>query len=436
MSRTPEPQPLVYDVHVFCCINQRPPDHPRGSCAARGSEALQAYMKGCAKELGIERIRVNKAGCLERCELGPALVIYPQATWYTYADTADVDEILERHVIGGETVARLRLDVDQTLLRPRRRAELELRVTAVRRLTPEIKMFELGMPDDAELPAFTAGSHVDVLMPSGLRRSYSLANDPAERRRYVLAVRRETDGAGSAWMHKLDAGDAIRVLAPLNGFALVEDAALHVLVAGGIGITPILAMGHRLHAIGARARLHYCTRDADNTAFAETVRDVFGEAAAFHHDGGDPARGIDLERLLAAPVEGAHLYVCGPAGLMEAARAAARDWPAGAVHMELFQPPVRPAPAPGEAFEVLLSRRGTSLTVPADGTFLEAVLGAGVDVDWACEDGVCGACRTRLLSGRAEHRDAVLGTGEKASNAAIMICCSRALPGETLILDL
>ena len=434
-SNLPKP---FYEIHVFCCINERPPDHPRGCCSARGSVDLQGYMKARAKDLGIASIRVNKSGCLDRCELGPTMVIYPEAVWYTYKNHADVDEILERHIVGGKPVERLLLDVDQEAPEPEAGRELRLCVTDIRNLTPDIRMFELGAADGGDLPAFDAGAHIDVTTGSGLMRSYSLANDPAERHRYVLAVLHEPGGdGGSVWMNNdLAVGDDLAALGPLNSFALAEGAGQHILVAGGIGITPILAMGYRLRRLGAPAALHYCTRSLEQTAFAEEVREAFGNGVTFYHDGGDPSKGIQLDAVLGTRPDGAHLYVCGPTGLLEAARRAARDWPEETVHFELFKSPDVPAGRTEESFEIVLAQRSMTLTVPPDKSILEVVRAAGVEVESMCEEGICGTCRTGLLGGRADHRDAVLEVAEKAANEAIMVCCSRALAGETLILDL
>ena len=431
-------QDLVYETHVFCCVNVREDGHPRGCCSARGSVELREYMKARAKELGLPKIRINTSGCLERCELGPAMVIYPEAVWYTYSSREDVDEILERHIIGGERVERLKLDADQRVPKPKAKRELKLIIASVDELTPEIKRFELVPQDGGELPAFEAGAHIDLVTGDGLKRSYSLANDPIERHRYVLGILREKNGRGaSAWLHEsAGAGDTITAMEPINNFGLAEHAGEHILIAGGIGIAPILSMGYRLREDGANFALHYCTRDARNTAFMDEARDVFGPNLTFHHDGGDPTKGIKLDDVLSRRQDGAHLYVCGPAGLMAAAREAASHWPEGTVHFELFAPSARPKEWKNESFEVYLSRQKQALTVPADKTILEAVRDAGIEADSSCEDGLCATCRTRLLGGKAEHRDDVLSEGEKAANKSMMICISRALPGETLILDI
>ena len=429
---------MHYRTHVFCCINERPPDHPRSCCSARGSLELQGYMKQRAKALGIADIRINKSGCLERCELGPTMVIYPECVWYHYQTRRDIDEILERHILAGERVERLILEPGQKLPKHRRRQDLELTVSQVKALTDDIRMFTLTAANGAALPGFEAGAHIDLFTGNGLRRSYSLVNDPEEIHRYVIGVLREKDGAGgSDWIHDhLISGAAIRATPPLNHFALAEDAAHHTLIAGGIGITPLLAMGRRLRRIGARFTLHYCTRSAAETAFRDEVDTVFGACVTYHHDGGDPAEGIDLARTLAERPEGGHLYLCGPAGLTASARRHAAHWPGETVHYELFAAAAEPRDRIDRAFQVVLSRQGVTLEVPAGKSILEVVREAGYDRDSSCEAGICSTCETRLLGGRADHRDDVLGAAEKAAGELIMICVSRAREGETLILDI
>ena len=434
------PRPF-YKFHIFICTNQRAPGHPRSCCADRGSVQLRDYMKTRVKELGIPFQRVNTAGCMERCELGPTMVIYPEGTWYTFENEADIDEILMRHVKKGEKVERLLLENDQRFPKPKARSVLTLKVAKVAKLTSEIhdiRSYELVDPNGGELPAFEAGAHVDVYTGNGLRRSYSLTNPPGERNRYVIGVQREVDGkGGSAWIiDNVAEGSELKITPPLNNFALVEEAGEHILIGGGIGITPLLAMGHKLKEQGARATLHYCTRSAGSTAFLDEVKAVFGDGLKLYHDGGDPSLGIDLRATLSARPEGAHLYICGPAGLIHAAREAAAHWPEGSVHYELFTAAPKTGQAADQSFEIFLSRHKKTLTVPAGKSILEVVREAGVDADSSCESGICSTCRTRLISGLADHRDEVLTPAEKAANSHIMICTSRAQPGETLVLDL
>ena len=395
-------------------------------------------MKSRVKELGLEDIRINQSGCLERCELGPSMVIYPEGVWYTYKSTDDVDEIIDRHIMGGGRVERLMMAPGQIVPEPEARPVLEVKVTGVEALTPEIKRIELSAADGGELPEFEAGAHLEVTTGDGLRRSFSLANDPKERGRYVLAVLRETEGAGgSAWMHdRVSVGDVLEADPPLNNFRLAPDAEEHILIAGGIGITPLLSMGYRLRDLGVRRTLHYCTKSPGQTAFSDEVKELFGDNLFFHFDGGDPAKGINLDQVLGKRPPGAHLYICGPSGLLDAARQAAAYWPEDTVHYELFQSRTGPARWTNESFEISLSRRKTILSVPEDKTILQVMRENGIDGYSSCENGLCGTCRTRLLGGKAEHRDEVLTKKEKEENSAIMICVSRARKGELLVLDL
>ncbi len=439
MTNRPHNPDMHYLCHVFCCVNERASDHPRSCCSARGSLELRNYMKARAKELGIEGIRVNSAGCLERCELGPTLVIYPEGVWYHYETNQDVDEILERHIINGERVKRLYLEPGQKFPAPKVKETLTLEVASIRQDTPDTKIMELVSSDGGDLPAFAAGAHIDVFIGNDMRRSYSITSDPSDRRRYVIGVLREIEGhGGSAWMHEeVEQSDFLKVMPPVNNFPLQEDAAEHILIAGGIGITPMLAMGYRLRDLGAEFTLHYCTRSPEQTAFMGEVDEVFGQNVVYHHDGGDISKGINLNKVLGNRPEGAHLYLCGPAGLINAAAVdAAAQWPAESVHREYFSAVRVETKWKNEEFEISLARYKKILTVPVDKTILEVVREAGISVDSSCEDGLCGSCRTTLLNGNAEHRDALLSEKEKNENQAIIICVSRAKQGERLVLDI
>ena len=429
---------MHYQTHVFCCVNERAPDHPRSCCSARGSIELRNYMKVRAKELGIEGIRVNNAGCLERCELGPNLVIYPEGVWYHYETKQDIDEILEGHIINGERVERLYLEPGQIFPAPKAKETQTLEVASIRQETPDIKIMELVSSDGGDLPAITAGAHIDVFTGVDKQCSYSIASDPTDRRRYVIGVLREAESrGGSIWMHEeVKEGDTLKVTLPINNFPLQEDAAEHILIAGGIGISPVLAMGYRLRDLGAKFTLHYCTRSPEQTAFIGEVDEVFRQNVVYHHDCGDITRGIDLNRVLSDRPEGAHLYVCGPAGLMDAAVAASAQWPTDSIHREYFSAVKTEKKWKNEAFEISLARHKKILTVPANKTILEVVREAGISIDSSCEDGLCSTCRTTLLNGNAEHRDAVLSEKEKNENRTIMICVSRAKGGERLVLDM
>jgi ferredoxin-NADP reductase len=314
---------------------------------------------------------------------------------------------------------------------------LNLDVRKLTAVTPSIREIELVAADGA-LPPFTAGAHIDVTLGNGEERSYSLLNDPVETHRYVLAVLREADSrGGSTFVHDhLREGDRLASTPPVNNFQINEAGENHVLIAGGIGITPLKAMTHRLTARGANFTLHYCARDRERAAYLDALTAALGERLHLHLDGGDPARGLDVAALLSKRPSAAHVYVCGPAGLIRAVREAARDWPKGTVHYELFrgaEADVAPRSS-DQAFEITLARADKTLTVPADKSILEVLRTNGFKIKTLCKEGVCGTCRVGLLAGKADHRDEVL-TDEQREHE-IQVCVSRALPNQTLVLDL
>ncbi len=311
-------------------------------------------------------------------------------------------------------------------------------VVRVAAVTPRIRLAELVAHGSGDLPAFAAGAHVEVRLGNGEERSYSLLNDPAERHRYVLAVLREEGGrGGSTWVHEhLHEGDRLSVSAPINHFPLNEAGERHILIAGGIGVTPLKAMAHRLMTIGAEFTMHYCARGRDEAAFVDELGALLGHRLVTHYDGGDISRGLDVGGLLRARPAAAHVYVCGPAGLIRAVREAARDWPKGTVHYELFhgtEADIAPR-STDQPFEIWLSRTGATLTVPADKSILDVLKQKGIRVKTLCREGVCGTCRIGLVSGKADHRDEVLTDEER--ERVIQVCVSRAMPGETLVLDI
>jgi vanillate O-demethylase ferredoxin subunit len=319
---------------------------------------------------------------------------------------------------------------------------LTLKVRSIVNEAIGINSFELVHPDRGTLPRFTAGSHIDVLVPGGFVRQYSLCNDPNEQTRYVIAVLKERNGrGGSLAMHeRVRAGDQLTVSPPRNNFELTESADRHLLIAGGIGVTPLMAMVERLDAVDAEYTLHYCTRSPEQTAFADRLEQrVQKGRVIYHHDGGDPTQGIRLAEVLDEYKPGTHLYYCGPPGLMQAVSTETSGWPTEAVHCEYFVPPAterpEPAPSPGATgeFFVRLASTGLRLPVPADRSIVEVLRDAGIDRATSCEAGVCGTCRTRYLEGTPEHHDYVLSDDERESY--VMICCARGGSDE-LVLDI
>ncbi len=314
---------------------------------------------------------------------------------------------------------------------------LQLQVRVIRLQAERTHSFELASPDGALLPPVQAGAHVDVNLPGGLMRSYSLAGDPQDRSHWVLGVLRELDGSGgSRAMHeRVRVGDLLTLGMPRNAFALAPGATHSILLGGGIGITPLKAMAHALSAQAASFELHHCARSPQHAAFAVELRATVPAGQLHHHfDGGDPAQGLDIAALLAQPAPGTHLYYCGPAGFMQACADASRHWPAGSVHFEHFKPPLSTEPAkPEGSFEVLLAKRGIRLQVQPEQTIVRAIELAGLRVPTSCLSGLCGSCKTEYLEGDVEHNDYILDDEERTH--CMTLCVSRAR-SPLLVLDL
>ncbi|MFH5824634.1 PDR/VanB family oxidoreductase [Georgenia sp. AZ-5] len=304
---------------------------------------------------------------------------------------------------------------------------MTLRVQAVRLEAENILSLELAHPNGEPLPAFTAGAHIDLALPNGLSRSYSLCNDPTETSRYVVAVARDAQSrGGSTWIHdEIRPGQLLEVTGPLNNFELVESAATSVLIAGGIGITPMMAMVCRLAALGRDWVLHYAVRTRTQAAFLPELERLAGEhpeRLRLHVDDENGGAVLDLNSVVQSAGEQAHLYCCGPTPMLEAFEAAAAALPAEQRHVEYFSN--TEAPATDGGFEVELTESALTLVVPAGNTILQTMLDAGLDVPYSCTEGICGTCETRVISGVPDHRDLVLTDQEKAANDTIMICCS------------
>ncbi len=308
---------------------------------------------------------------------------------------------------------------------------LAVQVRSKSLLTPDIALFELVDPEGRPLPAFEAGAHIDVTTPAGKIRQYSLCGRPGTSDRYEIAVLREAAGrGGSRAMHEqVRPGDRLTISPPRNHFPLAPQAQRSLLLAGGIGITPLLAMAHVLAADGRPFDLHYCARTAGHAAFAGTLRAAaFADRVHCHFDDGPPAQRLDLDRRLAAPAPGLHLYVCGPQGFMDAVLASARrqGWDESRLHYEFFKAP-EAAPAAADApFEVVVASTGQAFRVAPGQTVVTALAAHGLAIPTSCEQGVCGTCLTGIVEGVPEHRDLYLTDEEKACNDQFLPCCSRA----------
>ncbi|MSP83879.1 MAG: oxidoreductase [Alphaproteobacteria bacterium] len=314
---------------------------------------------------------------------------------------------------------------------------LTVRVRAVEPVADIVNTYELVDPDRRPLPPFTAGAHVDVHVPGGPIRQYSLCNDPRDHDRYVVAVQREDAGrGGSKLLHaEIQPGKTLTISFPRNNFPLFETAKSHLFIAGGIGITPIMAMMMRLRALGADFHLHYCSRVPERTAFLKRLGAEFAGKVTFHFDGGDPSRGLDVKGLLKEIRPGTHLYCCGPGGLMKAVKNASDHWPPGTVHFEYFSVDATAPKGGNTAFEVEIASSGKIYAVPADKSIMQVLRDNGHGIDSSCEEGICGTCATPVKSGDIDHRDMVLSDEEKKSNRWMMVCCSRAKVGK-IVLDI
>lgn len=311
-------------------------------------------------------------------------------------------------------------------------APLEMKVVQRRELTPFITEFTLEPTDGRSLPSYEAGAHITVKTPSGAMRRYSLVRDGHEPPQYVIAVKKEQQSrGGSSSMHEQAVvGSTLSIEPPENSFAL-KKASKYLLIAGGIGVTPIYAMAASLAAEEKDFQIIYCTRSASETAYLEELRQVFGRRVHIHHDEGDPSKAYDFWDHF-VEIKNMHVYCCGPKPLMDAIQSISGHWPEGRVNFEDFKP-VEVVRVDDTAFEVELARSAKTIVVPADKSILEAVRESGVKTTSSCESGTCGSCKCRLISGAPDHRDMVLMDDEK--DDFIMICVSRAKSGG-LVLDL
>lgn len=312
--------------------------------------------------------------------------------------------------------------------------DLQLRLTGIEYAGPDANLYRLCRPDGGTLPSATAGSHITLLLPTGLERQYSIVVPGTALTEYVIAVKREAAGrGGSAFVHeKLRVGDIVTVRGPRNNFPLLEDAPASVLIAGGIGVTPLIAMASRLRDLGRPFELHVAFRAAEHAVLSQELARLPG--VRHHFD--DAAGGFfPMAAVIASAPRDAHLYCCGPAPMiarfLECATADSRG--EELVHVEYFSAPT--SPARDGSFVVELAKSGRTVTVPPGKSILHALQEAGISALSSCEEGVCGACEVKVLAGVPDHRDAVLSSSERKQGKSMMICCSGALT-ERLVLDL
>lgn len=313
---------------------------------------------------------------------------------------------------------------------------LKLRVDAIRMVAETIRAIELVAADGAPLPGFTAGAHINLKLPGELSRSYSLTNGAETRDRYIIAVNRDAASrGGSAYLvEKLEVGDVLAADPPHNTFPLVEDAELSAFFAGGIGITPILAMIRRLEALGRPWKLFYAARSRAGAAFLDELEALEAKSPGrvLVHFDDEAGKVMPLLKLASGVPKVAHVYCCGPAKMIEVFKASAGWRPEDNVHIEHF---TGTNARPTTAFDVVLKRSGRAFHVPAGESILQVLQDNGIGVAHSCCEGVCGSCETRVIEGEPDHKDNVLSPRERASNQVMMICCSGA-KSEKLVLDL
>ncbi len=296
---------------------------------------------------------------------------------------------------------------------------------------PDIISYEMKSLDGSPLPPFTAGAHIDLLLPNGLVRSYSLLNDQTERHRYVIAVQKDpASRGGSKWVHEnFHVGDIARIAKPQNNFPLNETAESSIFIAGGIGITPIISMIARLSSLGRKWELVYCARKRSAAAFLNALKG----SVRFNFDDEPGGRMLDIASVIASAPSAAHFYCCGPSSMLSAFEVATQNIDQQRVHLEYFTNATPPALAGG--FKVFLARSNMELDVLPGSTILDALIDAGLNVSYSCMEGVCASCETKVLEGIPDHRDVVLSEKERSEGKTIMICCSGSKT-KRLVLDL
>jgi vanillate monooxygenase ferredoxin subunit len=311
-----------------------------------------------------------------------------------------------------------------------RHERISVRIRRRRREVNNIVSIELEAVAGSPLPGFTAGSHVDLLLPSGLIRQYSLCSDPLDLNTYRIAVLLEpASRGGSREVHSLAVGQELSIGVPRNHFPLADDHDSAVLIAGGIGITPIMTMAQTLYRNGVRFSFHYLTRSRMATSFRKELQaSSFGSSLQLRHDDeeGIPSP-AELERRIGPPAKGRHLYVCGPRPLIAACIAAAdrAGWTDEAIHVEHFKGPDEQVS--GKPVTLHLVRRGITIEVPGDRTLARALAEAGIEVPVSCEQGICGTCMVAVTAGTPDHRDSFLTDEERARGNCIALCCSRSM---------
>ena len=309
----------------------------------------------------------------------------------------------------------------------------DMRLTAIRYAAHDTNLYEFRRTDGAALPPVEPGAHIDLNLPNGMMRQYSLVTAEGDPAAYVVGVKRDrASRGGSIFIHDhLRVGQVLAIGGPRNHFPLKEDAAHTVLVAGGIGITPIWCMAQRLKKLGRSFELHYACRDRAEVAFHDELKAM--PEAKIHIDAEAGGKFMDVAAIVAAARQDAHFYCCGPIPMLEGFEKATKDLPPDQVHVEYFSS--KEEAATGGGYVVELRKSGKEYSIPEGKTILEVLVEDGVDIMYSCQEGVCGACETVVISGTPDHRDGILTDAERVASKTMMICCSGS-KSPRLVLDL
>lgn len=315
---------------------------------------------------------------------------------------------------------------------------VKVKISAIIDVAKNIKSFTFEPLDSNDkLPEFSAGSHININLPSGKVRSYSLINPPYERHQYVIAVKKEDNGkGGSKEMHDLDLGDILEISIPKNNFVLYENTKRFILISGGIGITPMISMAHRLEEIDKQFEFHICAKEENEVPFLYELKNwSFAPKIDFHYDENGKSA-IELSKVLSSPNSDTLIYVCGPSGFNNWIKNSALElgWQKDQIKQELFSADVSQDSLPKE-FELLLNKSNKTITVAENMTIIDAIEMENIKVDYSCLQGTCGTCIANVIDGEIDHRDAVLSEEEKLENSKICLCVSRAKHNK-LIIDL
>lgn len=348
-----------------------------------------------------------------------------------YSQMISAEEYQKRRAKGktGAWDHRYTNDVDSPVL--------AVRVARAEVMSPDVTKYEFESLDGGELPEWTAGAHLDIVVAPEYLRQYSMSGDPADRSKYQIGVLREDHGrGGSQLLHRIfSEGRQVFISRPINHFPLAEDAQKSFLMGGGIGITPMIAMAHRLHRLGGAFELHYSISSRAGAGYLEDLAKVPWSDHVRVHVSDEGSR-ADLDQLLSGYMPGHHVYACGPDRYMEGVMQAAerQSFPEEARHLEYFSVPDLPE-YENHAFSLKLARSGRVLQVPAEKSATDVLQENGVQIDVKCSDGICGVCKCGLIAGDVEHRDFVLSKAQRAKS--VILCQSRAAEaGGVLEVDL